>query len=141
MKKRKYSVMEGQRFGALVAKKQIEAIALANPPRNGVYIWGCQCDCGGEIMVRSDDLSAGHVRSCNACSQDKYKEPELDDLTGKVFGDITVLEMIPTSVVVSHKIFWQPYYLVQCSCGRKFRTRQAVLIEGYRTACNVCDPR
>lgn len=140
MKIRKYSVNQGQRFGSLCAEKLLEVRALKERPRNGVYIWYCRCDCGGIIRVKSTDLANGTVTRCNCCGG-HYAEPELNDLTGEQFGELTVLQMLESSIDDCPRKWWEPYYLVRCSCGRKFRTRQNNLLEGFRTACEVCDPQ
>lgn len=141
-RERRYAVNEGQRFGMLRAERQVDSSSLVDKPTNGVYVWFCLCDCGGTMMVRSDDLAAGTVTRCNACAAGQpYDEPRLYDMTGETVGELTVLEMLPSVLLEGSRRFWQPYYLVRCSCGRKFRTRQQVLVEGWRTACNVCDPK
>ncbi|MBR5883349.1 MAG: hypothetical protein IKY97_07770 [Mailhella sp.] len=138
---KKHAVDFGQRFGKLTARKLVYIGALAAPPPRGVYVWGCECDCGGELFARSDDLAAGRVKVCNQCSEERYAEPKIDDLTGELFGRVHVLKSLPTRVADAPNRFWEPLYLVECSCGRRFRARQQSLLEGCVQACRVCDPK
>lgn len=140
MKKRTYAVNSGQKFGRLTAVKMVDSYALVNPSVYQTYVWYCRCDCGGYIRAKSIDLSSGGLKKCNACGAE-YKEPELLDLTGKTFGDLTVVQELASDVEKSPNRWWQQYYLVRCACGRLFRTRQRVLLEGFRTACEVCEPK
>lgn len=48
----------GQRFGKLVV------MAFAETKNKKVY-WHCQCDCGNECVVRSDQVRSGHTKSCS----------------------------------------------------------------------------
>ncbi len=48
----------GQRFGRLTV---MECLGVANV---GYRWWGCICDCGEKIAVRSRELDRGHTRSC-----------------------------------------------------------------------------
>ena len=138
---KKHVVDFGQRFGKLTALKLVYIGALAAPPPKGVYVWGCECDCGGELFARSDDLAAGRVKACNQCSEEKYAEPKVDDLTGETFDRVHVRKVLPTRIADAPDRFWEPLYLVQCTCGRLFRARQQTLLEGYVKACRVCDPK
>ena len=49
--------------------------------------WICKCSCNKIISVASDKLRSGHTTSCG-CK--KYKQAE--DLRGKIFGDLKVVE-------------------------------------------------
>lgn len=137
----KYDVNFGQRFGKLTAHKLIYTGALASPLPKGVYAWGCECDCGEELIARSDDLVAGRVKACNKCSEEQYRELKLDDLTGAPFGHLQVVRPVQARFADAPRRFWDPVYLVQCSCGRLFRARHQSLLEGYAKACRVCSSK
>lgn len=51
----------GKRFGALVA------VEMAGR-KDGKVVWRCQCDCGGERLVKYGHLSDGSIQSCG-CGQ------------------------------------------------------------------------
>lgn len=138
---KKHQVEFGQRFGKLKALKLVYIGALASSVPEGVYIWGCECDCGGEIFVRSDDLADGRVKACNQCAEEHYREPKIINLKGEMFGSVHVVKRLPPRIAEAPNRFWEPLYLVRCSCGRNFKARQQSLLEGYIKACRVCDPK
>lgn len=90
----KYDLV-GQRFGNLLVLNQEEVAG-----RNGIF-WRCKCDCGKEVVVRSDILRAGRTKSCGC---DK-------SIIGKKFGELTVVEKLESGQ--DH----HARYKCQCSCG------------------------
>ena len=50
--------LEGQRFARLLV------LSRAGHDGGGRATWSCVCDCGGQKVVRSSDLTRGRVRSC-----------------------------------------------------------------------------
>lgn len=72
-RKRRQTVLKGERFGRLVAKKRIEP---AGP--NG-YRWICKCDCGKWKEVRGSALTTGQVQSCGCLRSEKARSlrPEI----------------------------------------------------------------
>ncbi len=65
-----------QKFGHLTAKYPTKKRAS-----NSGIIWHCECDCGGEIDVTSNNLIRGHTRSCGCNHRSKYEEFIHDYLT------------------------------------------------------------
>jgi len=59
------------------------------------------------------------------------KRVDFNDLTGKVFGDLTVLSLAFTKNKVSH---WN----CKCKCGRNRVVRSRYLTQTIYTACSVC---
>lgn len=74
---REYESLVGKRFGKLVVVKQ-EASNSSGQRR-----WLCQCDCGGTCISTTGKLNSGRSTNCGC-----KKSP---DLTGKVFGKLTIL--------------------------------------------------
>lgn len=58
----------GQRFGRLVAIKQVERNS------SNKIQWLCQCDCGKQVKVTTGHLRSGHTKSCGCYSRDRAKE-------------------------------------------------------------------
>jgi hypothetical protein len=48
----------GKRFGRLLAMEDLGIVNI------GYHLWGCVCDCGTRIAVRSRELDRGHTKSC-----------------------------------------------------------------------------
>lgn len=57
--------LTGQRFGRLVV------VALYPHKRPGTCRhWVCRCNCGRYLLVRTDNLKAGHSTQCSVCCGD-----------------------------------------------------------------------
>lgn len=52
--------LKGQRFGHLVVVQKSESKIY----KNGSAAWDCVCDCGKQIVARSDKLRGGKTKSC-----------------------------------------------------------------------------
>ena len=94
----------GQSFGLL---RVIEKTNKRTSNRS--VIWKCQCDCGNIVEVSSASLKRQDgkgVRSCGCLKQ------SIQDLTGKQFGELKVLQLSDQTDGHRHKL-WK----CQCSCG------------------------
>lgn len=76
--------LTGQKFNRLLVIKR-------DLSRKGVY-WICQCDCGNQVSVLSQNLRTGNTQSCGCLNREKLDNINTIDLTGKIFGDLIVLE-------------------------------------------------
>lgn len=79
--------LTGQRFDRLLVIKRVE-----NYINNKYQVaqWLCLCDCGNEVIVRSDSLRSGKVRSCGCLHKEsaskqgsKNKKYNTYDLSGE----------------------------------------------------------
>jgi len=65
----------GVRFGRLLA---VECLGVAS---DGYRWWGCVCDCGEKVAIRSRELDRGHTRSCGCLqAETRAKYPGLNKL-------------------------------------------------------------
>lgn len=108
--------LTGQVFGQLTA-------LYSSEKQGGEYTWVCQCTCGNETRVKVSNLRNGHTKSCG-CAKHK-PSPHFVDLTGKKFGEWTVLERAEK----------ESYWLCQCSCGVKREVFAPSLKKGLSTSC------
>ena len=105
--------LTNHRFGRLVVIEQAENIHTPNGRSH--VAWKCKCDCGNEVIVRSDTLRNGHTTSCG-CKQQENRalagKGRASKLEGKQFGRLTVIE---DSGKRDNRggIIWK----CQCSCG------------------------
>ena len=82
---RKKLDLTGRRFGKLVVLGPAEHIS-------GHTAWLCQCDCGNQVMVRTDRLCSGHTASCG-CSNGQGMPLKLTYIDG------TCVEMLQAKTV------------------------------------------
>lgn len=61
---------------------------------------------------------------------------KFNDLTGKKFGDLTVIRRLPD--YISPKGRHQTVYLCRCKCGNEFPTRYVHLMYSHKGQCPVC---
>lgn len=92
--------LTNQRFGRLIAIEY-----------NGNSKWKCKCDCGNEVLVETNNLRTGNTKSCGCYQKDRAHETNFQDLTGQIFGKLTVIKR------VENNRFDQVCYQCQCQCG------------------------
>lgn len=115
--------MTGQRFGRLVAVKQIDKADIGK--ENGIY-WLCKCDCGNEVVVASQSLKRGQTKSCGCLRKEKK---EIIDLTGQRFEKLTVIRQ------EGRNENGEMYWLCQCDCGNTTVVKGYYLKSGRIKSC------
>lgn len=92
--------------------------------------WLCRCSCGVERYVLERALKHGESLSCGCARREHVSKSIAYDLTGKVFGNLTVLCKSDTR----HKnggIWWT----CRCSCGNNCEVSATLLVTGRRSHC------
>lgn len=115
--------LTGQRFGKLV---------VISRTLNGSYrgtFWLCQCDCGNKTITSSSKLKSGHTQSCGCLQRERTHSACYKDLTGQIFGRLTVMHRV--SLSKSGKSRFQ----CQCSCGNTIIVEGHNLISGATQSC------
>ena len=102
--------LKGKKFGTWTPLEYI-----------GNYTWKCQCECGAVKNIKSRYLTCGKHLTCRVCSGKGLRE----DLTGKTFGEWTVL-----GYDYSAKM-WK----CRCSCGKEQLIRTQALNSGASKSC------
>jgi len=110
----------GKKYGRLTALKYVD---------NGK--WKCKCDCGNEIITRSAALKNGNTRSCGCLHKESIKKALFDDLTGKRFGSLIVINEVGKRKT---KYLWK----CQCDCGEFITTLGGCLKNKSITRCKKC---
>ncbi len=144
---RKVKNIAGERFGHLVALEETAERF------NGKVVWKCKCDCGNEIRITSHRLLHTEVSNCfdeNCPYRDTTRKPlkeedfqgqsrretaAMDDLTGQVFGELTVEAM--TGIKSGKNLQW----FCRCSCGRQVKVYGRDLMRGVRVDCGTSQHR
>ena len=98
----------GQKFGLLTVVGPADD--YVTPKGYKVSMWKCQCECGAEIVTRGTSLKNGHTKGCG------QKHRKYEDLVGKKFGKLTVLERVSNEILSNGhtQIKWR----CQCECGK-----------------------
>jgi len=118
----KFIDLTGKTFGKLTV------ISIAEKrDRSGNIQWICKCACGNFRTVAGGSLRSGACIQCKSC---KTVKQAFVDLTGDIFGELTVI----ARAMDSDK-WGQVQYNCKCSCGNALCVSGAYL---RRTAYPVC---
>lgn len=93
--------------------------------------WLCKCDCGNEKIALTDSLRSGNLQSCGCLRTETARKnglKQLEDLTGQVFGQLTVLEYAGSD---RSRGSWK----CECSCGNVVVVNQMELKRGDTLSC------
>lgn len=114
--------LTGQKFGKLT----VLGIDHKVPMKGGGYhrYYKCRCECGNETVVLGGNLKSGHTKSCGCL----HKGCQIKDLTGEIFGRLTVLEFAYTK---NEESYWK----CCCSCGAEIIVRSKCLARGETKSC------
>lgn len=107
----------GKRFGNLTVVGE-----LPGRKHNNV-IWSCKCDCGKMTDARTSSLIGNRKTSCGCNSF------EFNDLKGKRFGKLTVIDKTPKRC--NRYTIW----LCKCDCGKLVEVQSGSLIAGNTGSC------
>lgn len=131
----------GERFGRLVVIDEVEPHITSS----GRLIpkWLCQCDCGNTKEANTKNLRKGVIKSCGCLKKEVTEENgkrlaaiNKVDLTGKVFGRLTVKYELPPHITETG----EKYYMwhCECSCGNTKDIRGTYLTSNKRTRSCGC---
>lgn len=96
--------------------------------------WLCECECGNQIIANSKTIQINRIKSCGCRPKDPFL---IKDLTGEVFGNLTVLEeagrknVQRTSDKTTSNVLWK----CQCNCGNIIYVITNSLTTGNTTSC------
>lgn len=110
----------GKTFGFLTVLKRIQGTESTSPMAE------CSCSCGRIITTSTWHLKSGHTKACGICG---VLPNHFDDLTGKTFGNVTIL----------YKSYFKnghSYYKYKCLlCGSEKDAVRSSFIQGWTTSC------
>lgn len=119
---REYPNLIGERFGKLTVIEQVPS------DKNGNRKCLCKCDCGGEHIATTGNLRSGRTTNCGC-----KKSP---DLTGKVFGRLTVLGR--SDKRNSRGARTTPMWECRCECGNITYKATDTLTNPEESMCQSC---
>jgi len=91
--------------------------------------WLCRCSCGTERTVLDRSLRYGGSVSCGCLRKERSEEARTPDLTGRRFGDLTVLKKTDSTRHGASR------WICQCACGEECIVQGTLLITGRKTRC------
>lgn len=117
--------LTGKKFGLLTVIEP--APDYVTPKGCKVPMWRCKCECGNEVITRGSSLKSGHTKGCG------QKHRRFEDLTGRRFGRLTVLERGDNETLSNghNQIRW----ICKCDCGNKVLVRGTSLKNGHTQSC------
>lgn len=115
--------LTGQKFNRLTALHK-------DDKRKGNY-WFFQCECGKIKSIRGTDVKSGRIRSCGCIQKEAVKKYNWQpvDLTGKTFGNLTVLYRVANNA--DGRTVWH----CKCACGNEIDILGNRLLTGNTTSC------
>lgn len=95
--------------------------------------WLCKCDCGNMTNVRTTHLKNGAIKSCGCITKERLHDKCFNDLTGKKFNKLYILERAEDYINPQGKplVMWK----CRCDCGNEIVTRGASILSGLTTSC------
>ena len=124
--------LTGKQFERLTVIKQDDS----RPQGAGKQRWWiCKCTCGNTISVPRSRLISGVTRSCGCLAK---KPRRIIDLTGEVFGKLTVIGRDLGRPTGKNK---PAYWKCKCSCGEICSVRSDHLRSGTTTSCGCINSK
>lgn len=117
--------LTGERFGRLVVDRRAESRVTRTGQRK--TYWRCICDCGAQKIVLASGLQTGKIQSCGCLHKEIVREIFVEDLVGRKFGRLVVLERAPSTT----KVRW----LCKCDCGEIVIVKAHLLKHGHTKSC------
>lgn len=117
--------LTGKKFGRWTVLKQ------GNKKGKRLY-WLCKCECGTIKEVSGESLRSGKSKSCGCLRNEKTiqrNKQGIKDLTGQIFGHLTVLKYAGYSYR-EHAV-----WTCQCDCGTIKDIVSMDLLNGDITSC------
>lgn len=115
--------LTGRRFGKLTV------LGKTGKTEDRYTVWHCRCDCGREIDVNTKKLTRGTITNCGCIPKKNAKNGTiLEDLTGQVFGSLTVLSRAENR---GKRASWN----CRCSCGNEKIVTAQNLKSGRTKSC------
>lgn len=118
--------LTGLKFGKLLVLNRIES--KIRPDGTKRTQWKCRCDCGNFANVESTNLTSGSTKSCG-CAFYESLTSRLVDITGQVFGRLTVIERCGSD---KHN---HPKWLCECECGNQVVVTGTHLKSNHTVSC------
>jgi hypothetical protein len=127
----RFQDLNGRVFGKLTV------LFYAGRKSNKYSLWHTRCECGNERTLTSSELTLGRSTSCVPCKRHKPRKRKYENLTGQVFGRLTVLglDRHVKSTIHGNRFFWK----CKCSCGEFTVVRSDLLKDKTTPSCGCAN--
>lgn len=130
--------LTGKTFGRW---KVIERAEAPKNIKNKNPYWLCECSCDKHTkkIVSGKSLRDGRSKSCGCLQREIVKEINFTNLTGKRFGNLTVMyqDEPPKTNKNKDATFWR----CKCDCGNEVTVITANLNNGHTTSCGCINSK
>ena len=126
---RKTFDLTGMQFGNYKVIKRVES--KYNRAR-----WLCECKCGKRVLHYTCELRSNKVKQCPACHNKERGRNALEDLSGRRYGKLLVLNLVDVSKDDKFEKNWA--YNCLCDCGNKTIKTRTQLLTRKKVSCG-CD--
>ncbi len=129
--------LTGRRYGRLLVLG-LDPEPYISPAGKRTRRWRCRCDCGREIAVRQNALTATHggTRSCG-CQRRDTTRSMARDLTGARIGRLLVVR--PTDLAEPESNGITLGWVCKCDCGREIIRSTKQLLSVRSCGCLLRD--
>lgn len=121
------AVTSGEKYGRWTVSDDVQIVPRKNGKSELKIL--CRCDCGTERYVLERSLLYGGSVSCGCLRKERALEANSPDLTGRQFGELTVIRKVENTKHNSTQ------WLCKCSCGADYVVQGSLLMTGKRTRC------
>lgn len=105
-------------------------------PKGGTVPVLCECICGNKKVISLGDLRRGKTTSCGCYRKQKTKNRLFKDISGNLYGMLTVLYLDPNHTSGKTK------YICKCSCENKLISiGRDNLVRGITNSCGCIRKR
>ena len=125
--------LTGKRFGRLVVLRE------ELPRTTKVIKWICKCDCGNIKSIRGSDLKLGKTQSCGCLRNERVRETIGNQLKGKRFGHLLVLEQVDS--IKENSGLVRTAWKCKCDCGNIVIVKTINLKSGDTCSCGCIHSR
>ncbi len=109
----------GQKYGKLTVQKFVKN------NKRGDRLWFLSCECGGDTIVKTGNLTSGKTKSCG-CIKPGQK---IKNLIGEKFTRLIVVDY-------SHTGKWRDtWWVCECNCGKIIQVSRPHLFNGHVKSC------
>ena len=96
--------------------------------KNGYKYWLCQCECGNKKAINVRALRRCITKSCGCLQKKISSEGNKQDLIGKRFGKLVVIDNVESKYRKKH-------WLCKCDCGNQTIVSTSGLKSGHTQSC------